>query len=161
MFVHFVSLWLLLSLTTNVAEGTETISVASDNVIRKMYGFGVAPPYRTLTVAFVPRVAKWIDHAILNLKCLIWSLSSVSKRLKFTEKLQQAKAVAVLWEIHRCFCCSVHSHALKKDCMTGFADPFLLKALFVALCGIIRWRKHCILIHNLPANVKWLKVHFS
>ena len=42
----------------NVAEGTETISVASNNVISKMYGFGVATPYRTVTVAFVPRVAK-------------------------------------------------------------------------------------------------------
>lgn len=42
----------------NVTEGTETMSVASDDVIRKQREFGESTPYRTITVAFVPHVAK-------------------------------------------------------------------------------------------------------
>lgn len=41
-----------------VAEGTETMSVASDDVVRKMYGFGVASSSRLGRVGFVPHGAK-------------------------------------------------------------------------------------------------------
>lgn len=60
-----------ISLTMTVAEGTETMSVASDDVVRKMYGFGAAPPHGIGTVGFVPHGAKRIDCAVLNLKCSI------------------------------------------------------------------------------------------
>ena len=41
-----------------VAEGTETTPVASNDVVRKMYAFGAAPPHKTVTVGFVPHGAK-------------------------------------------------------------------------------------------------------
>ena len=47
-----------ISLTMTVAEGTETLPVASDDVVIKMYAFGAAPPHRTVTVGFVPHGAK-------------------------------------------------------------------------------------------------------
>ena len=47
-----------ISLTMTVAEGTETLPVASDDVVIKMYAFGAAPPHRTVTVGFVSHGAK-------------------------------------------------------------------------------------------------------
>lgn len=47
-----------ISSTMTVAEGTETTPVASDDVVRKLYVFGAAPPHRTVTVGFVPHGAK-------------------------------------------------------------------------------------------------------